>query len=292
MPEKLSVLVTGATGQQGGAVTRALLKPGHHVRAVSRRPESAAAQTIKQLGAEVVAGNTEDRASIERLAAGMDAIFSVTDFWGGGFDAEVRQGKTVADAAKAAGVKHLLYTSTPRTDNFTGIPHFDSKTHVEKYIISIGVPYSIIGPCFFFENYLSPWFLPELQQGRLPMALSASTKLQQIAVDDIGMFAAYVFEHRDEFFGKRIDIASDELTMPEVARVLSRVAGHEINFVQLDIEQLRQFNEEFAIMFDWFEHEGTGIDVAELHSKYPIGWQSLEQWAANQSWKALKQPAA
>ncbi len=292
MPEKLSVLVTGATGQQGGAVTRALLNHGHHVRALTRKPDSPSAQAVRALGAEVVGGNTEDRDSLERVMAGVDAVFAVTDFWGGGFDAEVRQGKTIADASKAAGIKHLLFTSVPRSDEFTGIPHFDSKTHIEKYILSIDVPYTIIGPTFFFENYQSPWFLPYLQQGTLPMALSPDTKLQQIAVEDIGLFARHVFERRDEFLGKRIDIASDELTTPQTAQILSRVAGHEIKYVQLQIEQLRQVNEEFAIMFEWFEKEGTGINLPELHRRYPVGWHSFEQWAENQNWKTLKQPAA
>jgi uncharacterized protein YbjT (DUF2867 family) len=289
----LSVLVTGATGQQGGAVARALRKKGHGVRALTRRPESAAAEELKKLGAEVVAGNTEERASVERAAAGMDAIFSVTDFWGAGFDGEVRQGVAIADAAKNAGIKHLLYTSVPKADHFTGVPHFDSKTKVEQHIRSLGIPYTIMGPCFFMENYLSPWFLPELQQGRLAMPLSPATKLQQIALEDIGAFAAMVLERREEFLGKRIDIASDELTLPATARILSRLSGREIKYVQLDIEQVRQANKEFALMFELYENEGTGVNVPELHRAYPaVGWHNFEQWAASRNWRAVQQPAA
>ncbi len=292
MPSPLSVLVTGATGQQGGAVARALRKRGHHVRGLTRKPDSPAAVALRELGAEVVGGNTEDLASVERAAASVDAIFSVTDFWGGGFDAEVKQGKTIADAARSVGVKHLLYSSVPRADKFTGVPHFDSKTHVENHILSLGVPYTILGPCFFYENYLSPWFLPELQQGRLAMGLKPTTRLQQITVEDIGSFVAQVFERREEFLGKRIDIAGDEPTLTDTARILGRATSREIQYIPIPLEQLRQQFEEFAVMFEFFEDPGTGVDVAGLRSKYPeVGWHSLEQWANQQNWTAAKSAA-
>ncbi len=293
MAKSLSVLVTGATGKQGGALARALLKKGHHVRALTRRPESGAAQELKRLGAELVAGDMENRASIERAASGADALFAVSDFWGSGPEAEIRQGTTVADVVKRIGVPHLVYTSVPKANEFTGIPHFDTKTRVEKYIVALGVPYTIIGPAFFMENYLSPWWAPELQQGRFPLALKPHTKLQQIAVEDIGNFAAVVMERRNEFLGKRLDIASDELTGPEIAQKLSRVAGRPIDYVHLPIDDLKKFNEDFGIMFDWFENVGTGIDIAKLRANYPeVGWHGFDQWASTQDWKALKQPAA
>ncbi len=293
MAKALTVLVTGATGKQGGALARALLNKGHDVRALTRHPESGAAQDLKRLGAELVAGNMEELSELERAVSGADAIFAVTDFWGSGADAEVRQGITVANAAKRAAVPHLVYTSVPKANEFTGIPHFDTKTRVEKYIIGLGVPYTIIGPAFFMENYLSPWWAPELQQGRFPLALKPNTKLQQIAVEDIGNFAALVIERRNEFLGERIDIGGDELTGPEIAQKLSRFVGRQIEYVHLPTEELKKFNEEFAIMFDWFENTGTGIDIAHLRRAYPeVGWHNFDQWAETQSWKTLKQPAA
>ncbi len=293
MAKALTVLVTGATGKQGGALARALLKKGHHVRALTRRPESGAAQDLKRLGAELVPGSMEERPALEQAATGSDAIFAVSDFWGSGPEAEVRQGTTVADAAKRAGVPHLVYTSVPKANEYTGIPHFDTKTRIEKYIVGLGVPYTIIGPTFFMENYLSPWWAPELQQGRFPLALKPHTKLQQIAVEDIGNFAALVIERRNDFLGQRIDIASDELTGPEIAQKLSRVLGRRIEYRHLPIEELKKFNEEFGIMFDWFENTGTGIAIAKLRAAYPeVGWHDFDQWAKTQDWKALQQPAA
>src|SRR5512142_935435 len=176
MATSLSVLVTGATGQQGGALARLLLKKNHRVRALTRNPESAAARELKKLGAEPVSGNLEDRTSLERAMRGVDAVFSVSVPFESGVEGETRQGITVADAAKATGIAHLLYTSVPKADHFTGVPHFDSKTRVEQHIRQIGVPYTIIGPAFFMENLLSPWWLPGLRQGQFAIAIAPQTK--------------------------------------------------------------------------------------------------------------------
>jgi uncharacterized protein YbjT (DUF2867 family) len=292
MANILTVLVTGATGRQGGAVARLLLKKGHHVRAFTRKADSSAAEELKRLGAEIATGSFEDRTSVERAAKSSDAIFAMSTREAGA-DVETREGIIVADAAKAVGTTHLVYTSVGSADRRTGIPHFDSKYRVEQHIQSLEIPHTIIGPVFFMENLLGPAWLPRLQQGKLSMALPASRGLQQVAVDDIAGFAVLAMERREQFLGKRIDIASDEVSGSQAAEIVSRVSGRKIEYVEVPIAQLRAANEDYATMFEWFDRVGYSADIARLRREYPeVGWHTFEQWAKGQSWSVLKQAAA
>ncbi len=290
---QLRVLVTGATGQQGGALARLLLNSGHKVVALTRNPNSASAQELKRLGATLAKGNLEDQHSIEQATDGADVVFSMSTPFESGTDTETRQGIAVANAAKSAGVKHLIYTSVPRAYEHTGIPHFDSKEKVENHIKEVGVPYTILGPAFFMDNLLSPWWLPGLKQGVFAIPLSANRKWNVIAVEDIAKFAAHVIENREQFLGRRIDLSGDEITPTQVAETLTTLSGRQIVHYQVPEEQMRKENEDFAIMFDWFERVGMRIDVAALRAEYPqVGWQSFDGWASRQDWSVLGQADA
>ena len=290
MSDSLSVLVTGATGQQGGALARVLLDKGHRVRAFVRRPDSPEAKELERLGAELTEGNFEEPSTIEGAARGVDAVFVVATPFEAGTEAEVRHGIAAADAAKAAGVGHLVYSSVANADRDTGIPHFDSKREVEEHIERLGVPYTIVAPVYFMENLLAPWTLPELKEGRLPMALSSSRPLQQIALSNIAAFTALILEKRKDFAGQRLDIASDEVAGDEVAETLTRVTGHEIHYVELPLEQVRQaMGDDGARMFEWFDQVGYSADIAALRRDHPeVGWHTFEGWAKEQEWSALE----
>src|SRR5262245_43708575 len=142
--EPISVLVTGATGQQGGALARILLRKGHKVRALTRRPDDPGARDLKRLGAMIVTGDFEDEASLDRAMEGVDAVFAMSTPMEGGARAEARAGIALADAADRADVAHLVYTSVGSADRNTGVPHFDSKYEVEKRIRSLGIPFTIM----------------------------------------------------------------------------------------------------------------------------------------------------
>jgi uncharacterized protein YbjT (DUF2867 family) len=290
MSDSLSVLVSGATGQQGGALARVLLDKGHRVRAFVRRPDSPEAKELTRLGAELAEGNLEEPSTIMDAAGGMDAVFVVATPFEAGTEAETRHGIAAADAAKAAGVGHLVYSSVANADKDTGIPHFDSKREVEEHIERLGVPYTIVAPVYFMDNLLAPWALPQLKEGRLPMALPSSRPLQQIALSDIVTFTRVVLENREEFAGRRVDIASDELAGEEVAKVLTRVTGHEIHYVELPLEQVRQaMGEDGVRMFEWFDQVGYSADIAALRQDHPeAGWHTFEGWAKEQEWSALE----
>jgi uncharacterized protein YbjT (DUF2867 family) len=289
MADNTSVLVSGATGQQGGALARVLLEKGHSVRAFARRPDSPEAKELERLGAGLAVGDFEEPSTIERAARGMDVVFVVATPFEAGMEAETRHGIAAADAAKAAGVSHLVYSSVAGADQDTGIPHFDSKREVEKHIEGLGVPYTIVAPVYFMENLLAPWTLPQLKEGSLPMALPSSRQLQQIALSDIAAFTGVVLENREEFEGRRVDIASDEPAGEEVAEVLTRVTGHEIRYVELPLEQVRRaMGEDGARMFEWFDQVGYSADIATLRQEHPeVGWHTLEGWAKEQDWSAL-----
>lgn len=288
MTESLKVLVVGATGTQGGAVAQRLKRNGHQVRALTRDPQSQAAIALKSAGSEVVAGDLGDRDATAKAAEGVNAIFAMATPFEAGVDAEVRHGENVLAAAKSAGVQHLLYSSVASADQSTGIPHFDSKAEIERKIESSGVPYTIVAPVYFMENALAPWTVPELKQGRLPMALPAERVLQQVAVEDIADFAVLALEQRERFLNRRIDIAGDELTGPEAAQALSEASGRAIEYVELPVEQRAAMGEDFKRMLDWFDETGYSTKIDQLRREYPeVSWHTYQEWARTQDWSVL-----
>jgi uncharacterized protein YbjT (DUF2867 family) len=271
-----TVLVTGATGQQGGALARLLLARGRQVRALTRKADSPAANELRSRGAELAIGDFEDRASLERAMRGVDAVYLMATPFGGGIEAEVRQGMAAADVARAAGIRHLVYSSVSDADQQTGIPHFDSKYEIERHVQSLGITYTIIAPAYFMENL----DLRSVRNGRLALPLPATRKLQQTALADIASVAALVLERGEPFLGKRINIASDELSGSEMAAILSDVAGRSVAYVEVPLDRVRAGSEDLALMFEWLDHVGYSADISTLRREYPeVGWHTFEAWA-------------
>lgn len=292
MPSKLNVLVTGATGKQGGHLVRELLARGHSVRAFTRKPESPAAVALAERGVTIVTGNFEDQGSLERAARGVDTVFAMATPFGGGEKTETREGINIVRAASAVGVKHLVYSSVAGADRATGIPHFDSKFEVEKEIRRLGVPFTTVAPVFFMENFLADWLADGIAKGSIAMALPATRRLQQIALADIAKFTALVIERRESFLGKRIDIASDELTMTTAAAIISEVSGRHIEYTALPLDTTRQWNEDVARMLEWFDRVGYDADIVGLRWLYPeVDWHRFSNWAREQDWSAIAVPA-
>jgi uncharacterized protein YbjT (DUF2867 family) len=289
---KLKVLVTGATGKQGGHLVRELLARGHSIRALTRKPDSPAAAALAQRGVTIVTGNFEDQKSLERAAGGVDTIFAMSTPFESGATTETREGINIVRAASSAGVTHLVYTSVAGADRATGIPHFDSKFEVETEIRRSGVPFTIVAPVFFMENFVADWLAAGIARGAIAMALPATRRLQQIAVADIAQFTALVIERRDSFLGKRIDIASDELTLATAAAAISAASGRHIEYTGLPIDAVREQNEDLARMFAWFDRVGYDADVVGLRSLYPeVDWHRFSVWAREQDWSASAIPA-
>jgi uncharacterized protein YbjT (DUF2867 family) len=278
------ILVTGATGQQGGAVLRHLRTQGVAVRALTRDAHSPAARTLAATGVAVIQGDFDDRASLERALAGMYGAYAVQTPWqSGGVEGEVRQGIAFADAAKAAGIQHLVYSSVGSADRQTGIPHFESKYQIEEHIRAIGLPYTMLRPVFLMENFLST--RDTIVSGTLAEPLLPATPLQLVAVDDIGAFAALAFAAPEQWIGRAIELAGDELTMPQAAERFGRVIGRPVRYVQVPMTELRRTRgEDQATMFTWFNQVGYGADLPTLRAIYPA-LTTLEQWLRRTGWQ-------
>jgi uncharacterized protein YbjT (DUF2867 family) len=288
MSNKRSVLVTGATGQQGGAVAHALLSREHRVKALTRKPDSDAARRLASAGAEIVVGDLGDAASIAKAANSVDTMYLMGNGYEAGVEEEIRQGIIAADAAKAAGVGHLIYSSVADADKKTGIPHFESKYLVEKHVAELGIPYTISAPVAFMENFVAPWSIGGLSQGTHAFAMPPKRVLQLVALADIGAFVAALVERREQAFGKRFDFAGDELSGEEQAKILSQAIGRPISYQEIPIAVARQQSEDTALMFEWFDKVGYDADIAALRKDFPeVRWHSFVDWACAFDWSVL-----
>ncbi|MGV9755539.1 NmrA family NAD(P)-binding protein [Streptomyces tricolor] len=285
----LTIAVTGATGTQGGATARALLAAGHRVRALTRRPDAPAAAALRALGAEVRHADFDDRASLDAALAGADALFAVTTPFGTDIDTEVRQGTALVDAAAGARLGHVVLTSAAHADRGTGIPHYESKWAVEQHLRASGLPWTVIAPAAFMDNYAGGWSREGLDGGVFAWPMPADRPLALIPAADIGAFAALVLRRRDDFAGHRVDIASDTCTPAQIAAALTAALGRPVVHEQLPLEQVRAHSADLASMFAYFGDTGLDVDVAGLRRAYPeVGWQTFAQWAGGQEWTALR----
>lgn len=283
MPEHRGrvILVTGATGRQGGAALRHLHERGFTVRAATRDPEKPAARQLGGQGVEVVRLDLNDSASIAQAVEGVYGVYSVQDARQGA-EGEIRQGKNLIDAANRARIGHLVYSSVGSADRQTGIPHFDSKAVIEEHLRASGIPYTVIRPTFFMENWL--WMKDMIGGGEIAWPLKPETRLQMIAVDDIGGFVALAFEHPGRWQGRAIDIAGDELDMNGIAKAFTRRSGREVAYRQIPWEQFeRHAGREMTTMYRWFENTGYSVDIPAIRSEYPK-LTNFERWL-NTHWQ-------
>ena len=280
------VLVAGATGRQGGAVVRHMLPQGWKLRALTRNPKSYAARQLAEKGVELVQGDLDDPASLERAAHGVYGIYSVQDFWTVGAKREVQQGKNLADAARKSGVEHLVYSSVGGAERNTGITHWETKWVVEKYIRSLKLPVTILRPVSFMETYHILEVEVGLLKGKLADPIRADKPYQTIATDDIGAFVAFAFERPKDFMDVELEIAGSELTNIQAAEVFSRVLNRPVKFQKLPLPIVRLvLGKEFYQMFRWFNEDGYQANIPELRRKYPeVHLHTLEDWLREDGW--------
>ncbi|MEU1009441.1 NmrA/HSCARG family protein [Streptomyces sp. NPDC005890] len=284
----LTIAVTGATGAQGGATVRAALAAGHRVRALTRRPDAPAATALRDLGAEVRPADFDDPASLDAALAGADALFAVTTPFGTDTHTEIRQGTALVDAAAGARLGHVVLTSAAHADRGTGIPHYESKWAVEQHLRASGLPWTVIAPAAFMDNYASGWTLDGLRTGVFAWPMPADRPLTLIPAADIGGFAALVLGRRDDFAGHRIDIASDALTPAQIAAALTTALGRPVTHQEVPLAQVRTHSADLAAMFAYFTDAGLDVDVAGLRRAHPeVGWHTFADWAHGQDWAAL-----
>jgi uncharacterized protein YbjT (DUF2867 family) len=280
MTSERTILITGATGKQGGAVIRALSGKGFRLRAMTRKTDSAAALALAAAGVELVRGDLDDAASLKAALAGAWGTLAVQNTWEAGVEKEEEQGKRFATIAREVGVQHFVYQSVGSAHRKTGIPHFDNKSRVEDTVRSLRFPsHVIVRPVFFMENLLSPWFL---NGDTLYAAMKPTTVLQMIAVSDIGQYGARAFTDAATLNRREIDIAGDALTIPQAAAIFTKTLGRPIGFVQVPIEDVRKNSVDFALMLEWFDRVGYEADIQALTREFGIPPTTLAAWAATQ----------
>src|SRR5258705_1612429 len=235
MTNDRTILITGVTGNEGGAVARALEGAGFHLRGLTRKPDSERAMALARQGVDIVKGDLDDEATLRRALAGAWGVFGVQNAGEAGVEREEAQGKRLATLAREAGVEHYVYTSVGSAHKRTGVPHFDNKWRIEETVRGLRFPsHVILRPVFFMENLLAPF---SLQGSTLAWALGSATKLQMIAVDDIGWFGARAFTDAPALNRREIALAGDGRTMPGAAEVLTEALGRPVAFAQTPIEQ-------------------------------------------------------
>jgi uncharacterized protein YbjT (DUF2867 family) len=280
-----TIAVMGAAGQQGGAVARHLLQEGWTVRALTRDPEKPVAKALAGQGAEVVSADNDDPTSLEAAFAGAHGVFSVQNFWlpNVGKEAEIRQGKRAADVAKDAGVQHFVYSSVGAAHRGMGQAHFESKWQIEQYVQSLDIPYTIVRPVAFMDNY--NWSRPAITNGKFPSwGLRPDKGLQLVAADDIGLFVAHVFAHPEQYLGKTIEFAGQELTEHEIAATFESVIGRPVKVTPRERQAGAAPDPEQTAMFNFFNGQGYDADIAALRKTLPQ-LQTLEQYLRRRGWE-------
>jgi uncharacterized protein YbjT (DUF2867 family) len=282
-----TILVNGPTGHQGGAVLRHLREKKFLVRALVRDMGATAIRALAGHGVELAQGDLEDRGSLTRAMEDLYGVYSMQT--SKDTEAEIRQGVNVAESARKMDVSHLVYSSVASADQHTGIPHFDSKFRIEEYIRGTGVPYAIVRPVFFMENWLG--MKDQILDGKLELPLKAGTRLQMVTVDDIGAVAAMAFEHPKRWQGRAFEVAGDELSMTQLAQAFSRMIGREVKYVQVPWEEFEhRIDPAHVSMFRWLDNVGYSVDIPAVRQEHH-GLKSFEQWLQS-SWRAAVQVEA
>lgn len=277
-----TILVVGATGNQGGSVARSLIGRGFSVHGMTRDPSQPAAQELESLGIEMVKGDLYEPSTLEPFVAEADGVFGVSDFWSEGYEGQVEQVTNLARASADAGVEHFVFSGVGGSERDTGVPHFDSCDEIEGNIRDLDLPYTFLRPVFFMQNY-EP-FYEDILAGTLALPVEEETNHQMIDLEDIGRVAAQVFADPGRYVGQAYELAGDEGTLADVAAVFSDVLGRKVEPLYLPIEDAREgFGDEFADMCQWFIDEGYQSDIAGMNQEFgPL--TTLREYLERENW--------
>lgn len=305
MADKKIIAVAGATGAQGSGLVRAILKDpagGFAARALTRDVNSAKARELAKLGAEVVAANVDDIESLKKAFDGAHGAFCVTFFWDHfSPEKELAQARGMAEAAKHAGVRHVIWSTledtrkwVPLSDNrmptLQGkykVPHFDAKGEAEKFFTEFGVPTTFLLTSFYWDNFIFFGSGPKRgPDGKLALTFPmGDKKLPGIAAEDIGKCACGIFKKGAEFIGKTVGIAGEHLTGAEMAAGLTRALGQDVRYNSVTPEAYRAFGfpgaDDLGNMFQFkrdFNEYFCGARDPEFARSINPELQSYEQW--------------
>jgi uncharacterized protein YbjT (DUF2867 family) len=289
------VLVTGATGAQGGATARRLLTAGRRVRFLTRDPQAAAARALVAAGAQAAQGDLGDPASIAAALHGVEAVFSVQVPDLSDNDNERRHGFALVQAARAAGVNRFVHTSVAKAGEHAGFPGWDAgrwlnkywtdKWDIEEAVRHAGFAHwTVLQPAFMMDNLARPksrHMFPHLAQGELLTALHPDTRLHFIAADDVGSFAATALTDPARLHGQTIPLASQALTMTEVAATLAGTLGAQVSAVHVSPQEALAAGlfSGWVNSQEWMNEVGYAVDLDKARS-WGIALTPLDAWAA------------
>jgi uncharacterized protein YbjT (DUF2867 family) len=307
MAEKKVIAVVGATGAQGGGLVRAILADPSgefSARAITRDPSSEKAQELAALGAEVVAGDIDDEASLERAFDGAHGAFCVTFFWAHFSPAlELEQAARMARAAKAAGVAHVIWSTLEDTRDFIPlsddrmptlgerykVPHYDAKGEANQLFRDAGLPVTFLQTSFYWDNFIHFGMGPQRgEDGSLSLVFPiADGRIAGIASEDIGACAYGIFRGGAPFIGTTVSIAGEHLTGEQMAAAFSSALGERVAFHAVTPDAYRGFGfpgaEDLGNMFQFtteFESEYCGVrDIDSSRSLNPA-LKSFAEWLA------------
>lgn len=307
MAERRIIAVVGATGQQGGGLVRAILdnEPGGFAaRALTRKTDSDKAKALARLGAEVVAADLDDADSLTRAFAGASAAFCVTNFWEHcSPEKELAQAKNLAQAAKAAGLRHVIWStledtrrwvplSDDRMPTLMGrykVPHFDAKGEADRLFTDLGLPTTFLLTSFYWDNFIFFGMGPKPgPDGVLALTFPmGDKKLPGIAAEDIGTCALGIFKRGEAWIGRRVGLAAEHLTGREMAAAFTRALGREVRYHDVSPETYRSLGfpgaEDLGNMFQFkrdFQEAFCGArDPAVARGLNP-SLQTFERWLA------------
>lgn len=281
-----TVLVVGATGNQGGAVVDQLLATNNDsftIRGLTRDASSEKAQALANRGVTPIEGDLNEKESLRTAVDDVDAVFAVTNYFITGFDGEIEQGTNIAEVAAESDIDHFVYSSVGGADRTEEVEHFVSKYRVEQRIADLDLPATVLRPVYFMSNFEG--MRKAIQNGTLALPLNEGVRLQMLDVADYGAVAVHVFTAPEEYIGETIEVAGDEQTLEGMAVTFADVLKTDVEAVHVPLDDARErLPEDIATMYEWFNDVGYTADISGLETEFDRQFHSLATYLQNHEW--------
>jgi len=272
----MTLLIIGASGQQGGAVCTAAVAAGWPVRALVRDPNRPAARALAERGVPLVVADIDRPSTLTPAFDGATQVFSVQALDLGNAARETARGIAVADAAAHAGVAHFIYSAALWTDRSSGVPHFESKRRIREHIAALGLPASVLEPGSFMENLLHPRTVSEVRKGRLVTPFEPDLELPMVAVADVGAAALWCLQHPQESIGHAIALYAERSNSRSHAAAMAAYLDRPVACAQLHPWFTRLFLGRDLARMVRFLHEDRNASLPM--PKVPIEFTAFSQW--------------
>ena len=273
------IVVLGATGRQGGQVARHLVKEGWQVKAVTRTPDSKKAVALKSLGTEVVKADMNDKSSLESAFRNAYGVFNMQAPVPGKIEIEIQQGRNVAEAAKRAGIQHIVYGSAGLGNIKTGIEQWDAKIEVTKVMKDLGLPLTVLRPVAFMELMVDPSYFPNASTWNIwPKLTGGDYKIAWISVQDVGAIAATAFANPDKYIGKELALVADIKSLKECREIYRELTGKYPSRFPMPMFLFEKFvGKDIPNMWRWLRKNPLTFDTSQTEEIHPEA-MTVQEW--------------